>query len=577
MESDALARIAAVTGELAAAGTLADVVAVVAEHVCAAVHASVSTLILREGERLLIAGSHGIDVAKADRWASFGLDDDNPASEAVRSGAPVIAATPEQVRSRYPAMAADTPLDRSVVALPLRAADETIGAIGMTFEQNWNPGPSELDFLMTFADACAQAVRRVRATEAETRSATQLEFLASASLELSSSLDYRATLNKVASLSVRTLADWCAVDVVVDGQLTPVALKHVDEDKVAWAWQLRENYPIDMQAPAGGPNVVRTGVSELAPDITDDMLVGAARDEEHLRLCRDLHMRSVLIVPLTARGKTLGTMTLIRSTESLGFTPTDVTIAEDLGRRAGVAVDNAQLYEWTAGVAAQLQRALLPDRLAALPGWQTAAEYRPVGRTEVGGDFFDAVELPDGRLAVFLGDVMGHGITAAAAMAQVRAAIRTLLTIDPDPLAVIGRLDGMFDALAIAPMVSLAYAVLEAGGGVRLGNAGHCPGLILDSSGASLLPHATRPPLGAGTGPMAITETFVEPGGALLLYSDGLVERRAESIDVGIERLLSHAGVLFAGSLRDALVELVDAVAESERHDDVAALCIRRA
>src|SRR3954447_14257295 len=417
--SDAVARIAAVTGELAAAESLDAIVTVVAEHVCVAAHAAVSTLILREGDRLVIAGSHGVDAEKAGRWASFPVSDDNPASEAVRLGRPVVAATAEEVQQRYPGMAPDTPLDRSVVALPLRTGGEVLGAIGLTFERNWRPGPAELDFLMTFADACAQAVRRVRATHAARRSASQLEFLPNASVTLSSSLDYRRTLASVARLAVPTLADWCAVDVLDDDAgLRTLALAHVDEAKVEWAWQLRENYPIDMSAPTGPPNVLRTGVSELTSEITDDMLVAAARDDEHLRLCRELAMRSVLIVPLLARGQPLGTVTLIRSEPSPPFTASDVRVAEDLGRRAGIAVDNARLHEETVGVAHRLQTALLPDRLGELPGWRTEAYYRPVGGTEVGGDFYAPVRRADGRLAMFIGDVMGHGITAAAATAQ---------------------------------------------------------------------------------------------------------------------------------------------------------------
>jgi len=389
-----VARIAAVTGELAAAESLAEVVTVVAEHVCVAARAAVSTLMLRDGDRLVIAGSHGVDPEKVGRWASFSITDDNPASEAVRLARPVVAATAQEVQQRYPGMAPDTPLDRSVVALPLRTGGEVLGAIGLTFEGNWPPGPAELDFLMTFADACAQAVRRVRATDAARRSALQVEFLASASLTLSSSLDYRRTLASVARLAVPTLADWCAVDVLHDNEaLHTLAVAHVDEAKVEWAWQLRENYPIDMSAATGPPNVLRTGVSELTSEITDDMLVAAARDDEHLRLCRELAMRSVLIVPLLARGQPLGTVTLIRSEPSPPFTASDVRVAEDLGRRAGIAVDNARLHEETVGVAHRLQAALLPDRLGELPGWRTEAYSRPVGGTEVGGDFYDSVRL----------------------------------------------------------------------------------------------------------------------------------------------------------------------------------------
>ncbi len=312
-ETAPVARIAAVLGELAAATSMDDIVVVVASHIREAVQAAVSTLILRDGDHLEIAGQVGVATEKATRWARFGVADANPASEAVRTRQPVVAATHEEVLRRYPGMAADTPANRSVVNLPLRTPNAVLGAVGLTFEDNWNPGPFELDFLMTFADACAQAISRVQATDGGRAERRRLQFLARASVELATSLDYRTTLTNVAHLAVPELADWCAVDLLVDGQLTTLAVAHADPAKVAWAWQLRERYPIDMTASSGAPKVVRTGVGELVTDITDEMLVASARDEEHLQLSRELKLRSVMIVPLLARGRTLGTITLIRS------------------------------------------------------------------------------------------------------------------------------------------------------------------------------------------------------------------------------------------------------------------------
>jgi GAF domain-containing protein len=575
--SAAMARIAAVTGELAAAQTMDDIVTVVASHVREAVQAAVSVLILRDGDQLRVAGQRGVAAEKASRWATFALADANPASEAVRTGQPVVAATQHEVRRRYPAMAADTPPQRSVVDLPLRAGGQVIGAIGLTFEQNWEPGPFELEFLMTFADACAQAIRRVQATERADASSTQLQILAQASAELSRSLDYRQTLSNVAQLSVPSFADWCAVDLLVEDTLATLAVAHVDPGKVAWAQKLRQSYPPDMAEPTGAPNVIRTGIGELYRDITDDMLTAGARDEEHLRLTRELDPRSVIIVPLSARSHTLGTMTLIRTGRGRNFDHADLLVAEDLGRRAGVAIDNARLYQETANVAMQLQRAVLPDRLAGPPLWDSAAYYHPDGRADVGGDFYDCVDLPDGRVALFIGDVMGHGIPAAAAMAQMRASIRAFLTVGPEPEVVMGKLDTMFTTLAIAPLVSLIYAVVDAAGRARVANAGNCPALYIDAAGTTIYLHAgSRPLLGTGPAVTPITELTIEPGGTLLLYTDGLVERRNEHIDTGLNRLASHASAVTHGPLDIALADIAGHVAGNDVHDDVALIAIRR-
>jgi GAF domain-containing protein len=576
-DSAALARLAVVTGELAAAASMDAIVTVVASHVRDAVAAAVSTLILRQGSTLTIIGQRGVAAAKARRWASFDVGDDNPASESVRTGQPVVVTTADEVRARYPAMAPDTPPSRSVINLPLALAGEVIGVIGLTFEDNWNPGPIELDFMMAFADACAQAVGRVQATEQAQRSTARVEFLARASAELARSLDYRTTLTEIARLSVPELADWCAVDLALDGQLVTLAIAHVDPAKMMWAQQLRAKYPPDMSSASGAAKVLRTGVGELVRDITDEMLQAGAQDPEHLQLLRELDLRSAMTVPLQGMTGSTGTITLIRSHPSPSYTPADLIVAEDLGRRAGVAIDNARLYDDVANVAAELQRAVLPDRLAQLPGWEVGACYRPDGRAEVGGDFYDAVALRDGRLAFFLGDVMGHGIQAAAAMAQMRSAVRALLTVDPEPVSVLQQLDQMFLDLGIQALVGLVYAVVDRTGAIRLANAGLCPPLLLTGSGqARFLPNTGRPPLGAGPAATVATDLFLEPGELLLAYTDGLIERRGEHLDVGLARLAANAKITEDGPVDTWLEDLSRATAASTHHDDIAAIAVRR-
>jgi serine phosphatase RsbU (regulator of sigma subunit) len=574
-ESAVLARLAAVTAELVAAESMEAVIPIVVSHALDAVHAAVSTLILRDGTELHIVGQHGVAIEKAQRWASFGVADENPASEAVRTGTPVIAATAAEVRRRYPLMAPDTPENRSVICLPLVVVGDVLGAIGLTFDQNWSPGPDELRFLMTFADTCAQAIRRVRATEEAAQNAGRLQFLARASAELASSLDYRATLSSVARLAVPTLGAWCAVDLLVDDRLVTLAVTHADPAKERWAWQLRERYPVDMSATSGAPNVARTGVSELYEEITDAMLVAAARDDEQLRLSRELQLRSVIISPLIARGRVVGVITLARTETQPRFSLVDLALAEDLGARAGVAVDNARLYDEAANVALELQRAVLPDHLDNLAGWETASHYLPDGNAQVGGDFFDAVGLPDAGLAVFIGDVMGHGIQAAATMAQMRAAVRAFLTDNPDPQVVAARLDAMFTQFATGSLVSLIYAVIRPDGDVVLINAGHLPPLHVQANGAAFVHAAPRPLLGARASHTNATKLHLEPGDIFLLYTDGLTERRGEPLDVGLDRLIRHSAELQGPDLDQGLADLADHMA-SPNHDDVAALAVRR-
>jgi PAS domain S-box-containing protein len=169
-------------------------------------------------------------------------------------------------------------------------------------------------------------------------------FLAAASRMLGESLDYDRTLQQVADLAVPTLADWCVVDIVEERQVRRLALAHVDPEKVAMARELQQRYPEDPQASIGVPHVLLTGRPEMLTEITDAMLEAGARDAEHLRLLRELQLRSYVIVPLLARGRTLGALTLVAAESGRRYGPADLALAEELAGRAALALDNARLY-----------------------------------------------------------------------------------------------------------------------------------------------------------------------------------------------------------------------------------------
>jgi PAS domain S-box-containing protein len=177
------------------------------------------------------------------------------------------------------------------------------------------------------------------------RSEDTARFLAAVNLELTRSLDYERTLRRVAELSVPTLADWCVVDVLdEEGRLRRLAVAHSDPAKVQLAEMLTQRYPEDASAPHGTPRILRTGRPELVPDISDEQLAAGARDAEHLEILRSLGLRSVIIVPLVARSRTLGTITLVAAESGRRYGRRDLELAQDLATRAALAVDNARLY-----------------------------------------------------------------------------------------------------------------------------------------------------------------------------------------------------------------------------------------
>ena len=176
----------------------------------------------------------------------------------------------------------------------------------------------------------------------------RIHYLSKASDILATSLDYRTTVTHLAQLLVPQLADWCGVQLLNPrGQLDQIAVAHVDSAKVEWAWELNRRYPVDMSTPTGVPNVLRTGRAERYVDISDELLQAGAVDEEHLKILRELGMKSVLLVPLTARGRVIGVMSLIAAESGRRYTDAEESLALELAQRAAIAIDNSRLFTET--------------------------------------------------------------------------------------------------------------------------------------------------------------------------------------------------------------------------------------
>src|SRR2546421_375103 len=240
-------------------------------------------------------------------------------------------------------------------------------------------------------------------------------FLAEAGVLLDQSLDFDTTLADLARLVVPGLADWCSIDVSdADGSLRNVVIAHRDPPREADAKRLLERYPLRPDLQVGAPQVIRTGSAEFLPSISRDVLERVAVDPEHRELIDALDLGSAIIVPLTARGRILGAVTLVTDGERR-LEEADLTLALELGARAGLSVDNARLYGDRTHVAQTLQASLLPPQLPPVPGMRVAARYRPAGEgVEVGGDFYDVFAAGPPPPGVVVGGVFGQGPPAAA-------------------------------------------------------------------------------------------------------------------------------------------------------------------
>ena len=414
-------------------------------------------------------------------------------------------------------------------------------------------------------------------------------FLSQASKLLAASLDYPTTLRRVAELAVPEIADWCAVDVVDDrGGLRHVALAAADERHLPLARDLRERYPVDPESPTGVPNVIRSGNPELHPEIADHLLVGAARDERHLELLRSLHMRSVMVAPMTARGRTLGAMTFVSSHSGRRFDLDDLGLAEELARRAATAVDNARLYGERAYIARALQESLLPPTLPEIGGVEVAARFRAAGDgNEVGGDFYDLFDTGDANWAVVMGDVCGKGARAAALTALARYTLRAAAMRQDSPSDVLSTLnEALVRQRADEEFCTVAFArLVRNGAGTRItvASGGHPLPLVLRADGRVDAVGTPGSLLGIMADPQLRDDSVrLEPGDAVVLYTDGVTDARAP------ERVLSPADL--AGLLRECagldaatIAERVERAATApgggdapaEPRDDVAILVLR--
>ncbi|MFF4960264.1 PP2C family protein-serine/threonine phosphatase [Streptomyces sp. NPDC001222] len=431
----------------------------------------------------------------------------------------------------------------------------------------------------------------------------RLRLLADIGVILASSLDLDAeeALRRLSRRMVAQFADACVVDLLDGDRVRRIAVTHRDPDRAVRAWGegaipgladsahsadplarvLRGAGPVAFEAPGrtrdpgspvgGGPAV--PGSSARTRDAGFPAAV-----QEHLY--RVLEAGCVLIVPLRARSETLGALTLTRP-RRVPFGEEDQQLAIDVGRRAGLALENARLYAFQRNTAEQLQRSLLPD-LSEIRGVGLSDRYSPArAGAEVGGDWYDAFTLPDRSTMLVIGDVIGHDLTAAVRMGQLRNMLRALAYDSGDtPAGVMCRLDRVMQGMTSVELVTAVIARLHppnaAGWPLSWTNAGHpSPLLTLADGTTQLLEDGHAPILGLDPPPRRTdAHIVVPPGATVLLYTDGLIERPGEDIGCGLTRLQQRASTL-ADQPLDAFCDSLLLGLGPGYHDDVAVLAFR--
>ncbi len=413
----------------------------------------------------------------------------------------------------------------TIVTEPLIGSIGPLGVLSLAFVGQPEPSEPDLRFLSTLAGLTAQALERAQVFEHEREALRlaeagreRLSLLSEVTRLLSSSLEPTTVIRRTMSLVEGRLADSCIVQVPGENGLARLDVREPRDAGTppAARGRIGEDVPFDSEAPAA--IAFRTGRTQLAPlevrgDATDPQATVTA-----------------LAVPLTANGEVIGVMTFVDGPDRV-FEADDVSLATEVASRAGVALSNATRFQREHVVAEVLQRAVLPDSLPIVDALALDAEYRAgVAGTYAGGDWYDVFELDDDTVFFSVGDVMGKGASAAALMGQVRSAIRAYAVCGQSPTEVLSSLDGLFDALIEDRVVTAVVGTITPSSGrVVLSNAGHPPPLVVRADGsATYCPMQRSLLLAAGLNgaPRPLDELVLDRGDSLIMYSDGLIERR---------------------------------------------------
>ncbi|MEZ0093510.1 SpoIIE family protein phosphatase [Streptacidiphilus sp. EB129] len=292
--------------------------------------------------------------------------------------------------------------------------------------------------------------------------------------------------------------------------------------------------------------------------------------------------RRLIIAPLYGRHRVMGAVVLLRRPERAGFAGDDLLVASQLATHTALGIDKAVLYGHQASVADALQRAMLPSSLPEPTGVRLASRYLPASETaRVGGDWYDTIPLPGNRIALVVGDVMGHSITSAAMMGQLRTTVQTLAGLDLPPDEVLHHLDEQAQRLSSEHLATCLYAIYDpVSHRLLVANAGHPPPVLLHPDGrAEVLWIPPGAPIGVGGVPFEAVELPAPTGATLLLYTDGLVESRVRDVWTGVEllraRLHTAADVPGSPPLEELCDHVLDVLGPGTRDDDIALLAAR--
>ena len=477
---------------------------------------------------------------------------------------------------------------RSVYAFPILYRGACVGVVELLSGELRQRDRSVVDLMDAVAGhlgellhASALQAERQGLVEELLEARRRSEFLLLAAQVLADFVDYGEMIERLAQVSVPVLADLCLIDLEDDDkQMRRMAAWHADPAKRPLAEELRKWYAPLVLSHDPIMQVMRTGHSMWSADMSDQFLRETSRDKRHYSILKELGYTSYMTVPLRTRdGEVIGTVSLVSCGSGRRFSEKDLDLAEQLAKQVGSVVSRARAYDRERRISHELQRNLLPDVIPAVGGWDVAARYRPAsGGHEVGGDWYDVVPVTDDLVALVVGDVEGHDLNAAKTMSYLRRTLGMLLLEERSPGQALERLNQFCLLGAEQRLATALVGMLDRSSGViSFSSAGHPPPMHIASRGRAmelLVPPA--PPLGVQ--PCRYKDhTFLLDDGCLVMFTDGLIERRGIHFSDRLAALESSLGAtpdddpaLVADFVIDAMTS------EGRSADDIVVLTARR-
>ena len=475
---------------------------------------------------------------------------------------------------------------RSAYAFPIRYRGARVGVVEMLSTQPREREAAALELMDAVGSnlgellhASVQKAEREQLVEELLDERRRNEFLLKAAQVLSEVFDYQEMVERLAEVSVPVLADLCLIDIAEeDGQIRRMAARHADPTKRALTEELRRSYAPDPSGNHPTVAVMRSHSSLWSAVMDDAFLRATSRDARHYEIVKELGFTSYMTVPLgRLDDRVLGTVTLISAGSGRVFSERDLGLAEQLAEQVSSVVGRARAYERERRISHELQRNLLPDAIPHIAGWDVAARYLPAGvGVEVGGDWYDVVPITERLVALVVGDVEGHDLEAARIMSRLRHTLGLLVLEEQVPGKALERLNRT-SLSGVQPRLATALVgVLDvATGDITFSSAGHPSPVQVHSGRAVELPVPPGPPLGVQRCHYKDHEYRIDDG-CLVMFTDGLVERRGASMDDRLDQLeasLRSVRETDPAHVADFVIESM--TADEHRADDIVVLAAR--